>query len=587
MARIDQTKIQEILDKTDILDVIGEHVALSKKGKSYFGLCPFHEENTPSFSVEPTRKIYNCFSCGEKGNAITFLQKTKNMHYVDAVKDLADRANITLDIDTKAFVNPHQTLYNINQEAKQFYQFYLSSTKSGNEAKQYLANRGITEDIMTTFQLGLAPNEYDLLTKTLVGKNFLEADLMDLGLTKESKNDQFYDLFRKRIIFPIIDDKQQVLAFSGRLYHGEENQPKYINSPQTKIFTKSQVLYNLNNALSAIKRHNRVILLEGYMDVIALYRIGIKESVASMGTSLTKEQVNLLKRYTNNVTICYDGDSAGLDATERAIRLLHEADVSVKVVVLADSLDPDDYIKVHSKEALIKAINDDWIDPIEFRYNRFQAQTDFTKMLEIERFKKDVFNLIKTLPHTTIDTYLEKLSQDADLKLESIKQDFTQYTKRQVSNIQRQRRNDIPIDSKYEIAERKLINYFITDEKYLNRFQHDLDDMLYINQITRDIRHAIEDLYYFSEDPNYTSITLEELYHALEPHQIAYYENKIAYDKEIQSEDEFFDFIATLKEYEIKMRIEDYNTRIKEALTIEEKIKLAKERQKLKEDLNG
>ncbi len=587
MARIDQTKIQEILSKTDILDVIGEQVALSKKGKSYFGLCPFHEENTPSFSVEPTRKIYNCFSCGEKGNAITFLQKTKNMHYVDAVKNLAERANVTLDIDTSQYVNPHQTLYTINQEAKQFYQFYLSSTKSGNDAKQYLASRGITEDVITTFQLGLAPNEYDLLTKTLVGKDFLEADLMDLGLTKEGKNDRFYDLFRKRIIFPIIDDKQRVLAFSGRLYQGEENQPKYINSPQTKIFTKSQVLYNLNNAISAIKRHNRVILLEGYMDVIALYRVGINEAVASMGTSLTQEQVKLLKRYTNNVTICYDGDSAGLDATERAIRLLEAQDMSVKVALLEEGLDPDDYIKVHSKEALTNVINNDWIDPTEFRYERYRTHTDFTKMLEIEKFKKDVFNLIKTLPHTTIDAYLERLSDDAELKLESIKQDFTQYTKRQVSPSQRQRRNDIPIDSKYEIAERKLINYFIADVKYLNRFQHDLDDMLYINQVSRDIRHAIEDLYYFSDDEDYTTITQEELYHALEPHQISYYENKIAYKDELLSEDEFFDFIDTLKEYEIKRRIEDYNIKIKEALTNEEKIKLAKARQKLKEDLHG
>ncbi|MCF7925485.1 MAG: DNA primase [Candidatus Izimaplasma sp.] len=587
MARIDQAKIQEILNKTDILDVVGEQVSLSKKGKSYFGLCPFHDEKTPSFSVEPNKKIFNCFSCGEKGNAITFLQKTKNMHYLDALRYLADQANVTLDINNEQHVNPHQGYYDINQEAMQFYQFYLSSTKTGNLAKNYLKDRGITDDIITTFHLGLAPDDFDLLTKTLVSKDYVEADLIDLGLVKQSQKESFYDLFRKRIMFPIIDDKNRVLAFSGRIYQGEENQPKYINSPQSDIFTKSNVIYNLNNALSAIKKHNRVILLEGYMDVIALYRVGIKEAVASMGTSLTTAQVKLLKRYTNDITICYDGDAAGLDATSRAIDLLIADNFNVKVVLLKDGLDPDDYIKIHSKDALIKAINETWLDALEFKYFQYQSNTDLSKMLEIEKFKKDVFDLIKELPHTTIDRYLDKLSSDANLKLESIKQDFIQYTKRQFNRTKQQLRSQIKIDSKYKIAERKLINYFIEDVKYLHRFHQDFGDLFFIDQVTRDIRHAIEDLYYFSDDPDYNSVAKEELYHALEPHQITYFENHIEYKKELLSDDEFFDFIETLKAYEKKMKIEEYTVKIQEALTKDEKIALAVKRRKLKEDSNG
>ena len=291
MPRISEETIQEILEKTDIVDVIGETVTLSKQGKSYFGLCPFHSEKTASASAAPERKNYNCFSCGEKGNAITFLQKTGNLSFVEAVEELAYRANMNLDFTAFKQENPYSRLYTINQDALNFYKLYLSNTKQGQTAKEYLHNRGLSNDILQEFELGLAPNEYSLLTKTLTAKGTLVSDLYDFGLVKQSQNDSFYDLFRERIIFPIHDEHGNVVAFSGRTYLEGDTSAKYINSPQTKLFTKSNIVYNLHKAINEIKKTNRVVLFEGYMDVIAAYRANVKDAVASMGTSLTKEQV--------------------------------------------------------------------------------------------------------------------------------------------------------------------------------------------------------------------------------------------------------------------------------------------------------
>jgi DNA primase len=578
MPKISEEVINDIIAKTDIVDIIGEQVALSKKGKSYFGLCPFHSEKTPSFSVEPERKIYNCFSCGEKGNPITFLQKTKNLSFVEAVEVLADKANVNIDITKYKKENPYQKLYNINQEAMQFYRLYLSNTKDGIKAQEYLKNRDISDEIIQKFDLGLAPSEYDLLTKTLTNKGVLESDLFDLGLIKQNNNDVFYDLFRKRIIFPIKDDKNQVVAFSGRIYEQSENQPKYINSPQTKVFTKSHVLYNLNNAVQAIKNNDRVVLFEGYMDVIAAYRAGIKESVASMGTSLTQDQVKLMKKYTNNVTICYDGDAAGIEATSRAINMFRNENMDVQIVVLPDALDPDDYIGKYSEEALSKFINEKWLDPIAFEYYKNNLDIDFTKMLDIERFKKMVFDLIKNTSHTIIESYIEKLSKDTNLSIESIRQDFEQYTKRNIRNITARKIQNIGIDNKYVVAERKLINYFIDDVKYLTRFNKEMGDIFYIDERVRDIKHIIEDLYYFREDKSKTSIVIEEFNHALSDEQLQFFEKRIMYKSLELDIAEFRDFLSVMNKYIQKIQKDQWNEQIKVAPTIEEKIKLAEYR---------
>ena len=495
MPRVSDTLIEEVLHKTDLVDLVSEKVSLSKKGKSYFGLCPFHHEKTASFSVEPERGIYNCFSCGEKGNAITFKQKTENLSFMEALEDLANRAHIDFNFAAYKKENPNKKYYEINLDAKNFYKLYLSNTKQGQIAKEYLKKRGITDDIIQFFDLGLSPNEFDLLHKTLTSKGMLVTDLHDLGLVKESNNDRFYDLFRERIIFPIHNEKGNVVAFSGRTYQEGDDSAKYINSPQTKVFTKSNILYNLHNVINEVKKIDRITLFEGYVDVIAAHRAGIYDGVASMGTSLTKEQVRIIKHYTNNVTICYDGDSAGKEATARAIKLLQAENMAIKVVTLPDRMDPDDYITEYGDKALKEFINNHWQDTFEYQYTSNMANLDFTKMLDLERFKKTVFEMISNSSNSVIEKYILELSKDTKISVDSIKQDFNQYAKKDVSHMRRNYSQKVEMESKFVFAERRMINYFLIDSMYLQKYRQELGPVFFVKSDVGVLVEMIEELY--------------------------------------------------------------------------------------------
>ena len=594
MAKISEDKINEILSKTDIVDLIGEKVTLQKKGKGYFGLCPFHSEKTPSFSVEPERKIYNCFSCGEKGNAITFLQKTSNLSFVEAIEDLADRANVSIDLSNMKKENPNARFYSINEEALNFYKLYLSSTKQGVIAKEYLEKRGIPSEVIQQFEFGLAPSEFDLLTKTLTSHGILVSDLYDLGLSKQSKKETFYDLFRDRIIFPIKDEKGNTVAFSGRTYlDKDKDTAKYINSPQTKVFTKSNVLYNLHNAINAIRMNNRVVLFEGFMDVIAAHRAGIKESVASMGTSLTKEQVRLMKKYTNNVVICYDGDNPGIEATERAIKLFRNENMQVLIVTLEEGLDPDDYITKYSEEKLKEYIDNRSIDTIRFGYNRYLKDTNLNQMLDIEKLKKNVFDSLQGLSHTSIDMYLQKLAEDTHLSEISIRQDFEQYNRR--SNTQGSRRDNYQpvnrnkITDKYINAERSIINYFLSGYRFVEDFNANFDVLFFISEAARDIKIAIEDLYYFDDNKESKIITIEELKEVLNEEEYQYYISEVKYKNNISlSDDEYMDFKEVLTQYfRNELRLRQIEKEIATASNVDKKIELAHERDNILRPTKG
>jgi len=590
MAKISDAVISEILSKTDIVDLISEKVSLSKKGKSYFGLCPFHNEKTPSFSVEPERKIFNCFSCGEKGNAIGFLQKTENLSFIEAIENLADRANVSIDFTQYKKENPNKKFLDINQDAANFYKLYLSSTKQGILAKEYLKNRGISDEVIDKFDIGLSSNEFDLLYKTLIEKGHLVSDLHDLGLVKESEKETIYDLFRERIIFPIVNEHGSVVGFSGRTYvDKKDGSPKYINSPQTIVFTKSNVLYNMNNAINEIKKNNRVVLFEGYMDVIAAYRANVKESVASMGTSLTVDQVRLMKKFTNNVTICYDGDPAGVEATERAIKLFEQAHMEIKIVLLPDKMDPDDYLKKYSAADLNKYINDSWIDKIEFAYRKSNMNIDFTKMLDIEHFKKIIFDLIKDSSNTIIESYINRLSEDTKVSSESIRQDFNQYTKRNIRNLRSRNTQQVKIDQKYSVAERHLVNYYIKDYKYVKSFNQEFGEMFYIDQVVRDIKMIVEDLHYLNLETSKESIILEEdLLNKLNPDQLHFYDKRVKYKMAELDDKEYRDLLGVIQDYQKHIVIQKLEEQIKNAPTMLEKIKLAEYRDvKIKEAKYG
>jgi len=589
MARINDDVITEIIQKTDLVDLISEKVALSKKGKSYFGLCPFHHEKTASFSVEPDKKIYTCFSCGEKGNAITFKQKTENLTFIDAVEQLAERANMNIDFSNHKKENPNQKYFDLNADANGFYKLYLNSTVQGQKATKYLTDRGISKEIIDKFGLGLAPSEFDLLYKTLSEKGYLVSDMFDLGLVKQSKKENFYDLFRERIIFPIQSANGNVVGFSGRIYQGEKDSPKYINSPQTVIFTKSRILYNLHNAINEIKKTNRIVLFEGYMDVIAAYRADIKDSVASMGTSLTRDQVTQIKKYTNNVTICYDGDSAGIEATSRALEMFKNEQMNVKIVLLTNGNDPDDYITKYSEKALNEYINNKWISSIRFLYLKNKNDIDFTKMLDIERFKKAIFDLIKNESRTTVEVFIKDISNDINISVESLRQDFQQYTRKNISQKISRTSTQINVLSKYERAERRLINYFLEDTKYLLEYNKVINDTLFINPEVRDLKMLIEDLLYYNYSQDGSShIDSTMFVEKLSESQAHFFHTRVESKMIELSEEEYHDLIDTMDEYLALLKSRDDEANIERASTLEEKIALAKKRDKqIKEVKHG
>jgi len=589
MAQVSDALIEEVLQKTDIVDIVGEKVTLSKQGKSYFGLCPFHHEKTPSFSVEPERGIFNCFGCGEKGNAITFKQKTENLTFMEALEDLAIKAHVDFNFTAYKKENPFKKFYEINEDAKNFYRLYLTNTKQGQIAKEYLRTRGISDEIIQFFDLGLSPNEFDLLHKTLTAKDILVTDLYDLGLVKESSNDRFYDLFRERIIFPIHNDKGNVVAFSGRTYQEGDNSAKYINSPQTKVFTKSNVLYNLHNAINEVKRINRITLFEGYMDVIAAHRAGIFDGVASMGTSLTKEQVRAIKHYTSNVTICYDGDNAGKEATVRAIKLLRAENISIKVVTLPDKMDPDDYITKYGDKALKDYINNNWQDIFEYQYISNKENLDFTKMLDIERFKKTVFEMIANSSNAVIEKYILDLSKDTKISVDSIKQDFNQFAKKDVSHIRRINPQKVEIESKYVFAERRLLNYFLLDNMYLQKYRQELGPVFFIQHDVGVLIEKLEELYLeFPQNEEQTVDIKEQFLSKLDEAQKKFYFEKCVHRELDLLKQEYDDLIETMNVYRTQMEIDGFSIKIKESTSLEEKIKLAKYRDiKIKEDKHG
>lgn len=345
--------VEEVRVQNDIVDVISQYVRLTKKGSSHFGLCPFHNEKSPSFSVSPDKQMYYCFGCGAGGNVFTFVMAYENYSFVEAVKSLADRVRISLpeaDVseDMRKEINYKQQLYEANRIAARYFYFQLNA-EQGKTALNYLIDRKIDEEIRKKFGLGYANFFRDDLYKYLKNKGFSDDVLLAAGLLLEEKNapGQYYDRFFNRVMFPIFDVHGRVIGFGGRVLG--EGTPKYLNSPETKLFDKSRNLYGLNIARTA--RRNYIIIVEGYMDVISLHQAGFQNTVASLGTSLTKGQAQLLKRYTEEVILSYDSDGAGTSAALRAIPILKSAGLSVRVVQVPRYKDPDELIKNEGKEA--------------------------------------------------------------------------------------------------------------------------------------------------------------------------------------------------------------------------------------------
>jgi DNA primase len=353
---ISRETIQQIQSRIDIYEIVSEFVKLKKRGANYLGLCPFHNEKTPSFIVSPTKEIFKCFGCGKSGNAITFLMEHEKYSYTEALRWLAARYNVEIEeTDVSPEIKQKQltadSLYILNQFAADFFSRQLHETETGQAmAYSYLEERGFTDATIRKFQLGYAPDARDAFTQTAIQAQYNKELLVKSGLVAKRDND-YYDNYRGRIIFPIHNQSGKIIGFGARVIGAPGKAPKYINTPENELYVKSRILYGMYFARQAIDKNDECLLVEGYTDVISLHQAGIENVVASGGTSLTTDQLLLIKKYTSNLTIIYDGDKAGIKAALRGVDLALEAGLHVKMVLIPDGEDPDSYVKQIGQKA--------------------------------------------------------------------------------------------------------------------------------------------------------------------------------------------------------------------------------------------
>src|SRR5215831_5984862 len=369
---ISQKTIQDIQSRIDIVDIIGGFVKLKKRGANYLGLCPFHNEKTPSFTVSPSKEIYKCFGCGRSGNAISFIMEHEKYSYVEALKWLANKYGIQVE---ETFATDEQrlqlqvadSLYIINSFAQEFFTRQLFETEEGQDiGLSYLKERGFREETIKKFQLGYSPEQRDAFTKQALARQYNAELLLKTGLVV-NRNDQLQDNYRGRVIFPVHNHSGKVLGFGARILKTNDKAPKYINTPENEIYVKSKILYGSYFARQAIDKADECLLVEGYTDVVSLHQAGIENVVASGGTSLTTDQLRLIKKYTNNLTIVYDGDAAGVKAALRGLDMAIEESLNVKLVLIPDKEDPDSYVRLAGAQAFRDFVNANKKDFILFQ----------------------------------------------------------------------------------------------------------------------------------------------------------------------------------------------------------------------------
>ncbi|HEM3429186.1 TPA: DNA primase [Streptococcus suis] len=413
---LSKDKITEIKQALNIVDVIGETVALTKAGRNYVGLCPFHGEKTPSFNVIEDKQFYHCFGCGKSGDVFKFVEEVRGVSFADAAAILAEKAGFQVDItpsyhQEEKRISPHQVLYDIHRDAAKFYHALLMTTKMGEEARAYLHQRGLTDDVIKTFQLGLAPAEQNILYQKLSGQ-YDEESLLNSGLFNPSENNIIYDAFQARIIFPLADEYGRIVAFSGRIWTEEDRNnkqlAKYKNSRSTAIFNKSYELYHLDKAKAVIKKQREAYLMEGFLDVIAAHRVGIDNAVASMGTALTREHVAHLAKFCKKIVLTYDGDKAGQAATMKALDELQ--DFQVEIVSLPDNMDPDEFLQKNSEEALQQVLTKSRISDVEFLIQYLKPENPDNLQMQIEFVDKIAPIIAKVSSITAQNSYIYKVA---------------------------------------------------------------------------------------------------------------------------------------------------------------------------------
>ena len=446
--------IDELVARSDIVDVVSDYVRLTQKGGSYWGLCPFHGEKTASFHVVPDRQLYHCFGCGKGGGVISFVMEMENLPYLDALRLLAKRANLEFpegDVDETARRRRGRLLA-LNKEAARYFHSQLWSP-IGEEGLNYLRRRGLSKGTLTRFGLGYAPESWDSLINTMTQKGFSKSDLLEAGLAVSNKKGGIYDRFRDRVMFPIIDLRGDVIGFGGRVLG--DGTPKYLNSPDTPVFNKSRNLFALNLAKNT--KLGRSVLTEGYMDTISLYQAGFDCAVASLGTSLTADHAKLLSRFTKEVVICYDSDQAGVQAADRAIPLLEKTGLKVRVLRVTGAKDPDEYIKTYGPEAFGRLL-DRSENYMEYNLDQLESKYDLNDPVQKAEYARAAAEMLARLDSPVEqEVFAAQVSQRTGVGKDAVLQEIKQARNRSLRAAKRkQDRRDLTPLNQIQPRDRQL-----------------------------------------------------------------------------------------------------------------------------------
>ena len=586
--QIPEEVIERIKEQNDIVDIVSENVRLKKSGKNYMGLCPFHNDKSPSFSVSSEKQIYKCFSCGEAGNVLTFVMKYKKLTFQEAAKYLADKANIPLQIEGQEndkISRKKELLYKVNVEAARYYFANLQRTKV---SKEYFLKRGIKEETIKRFGLGYSLDSWQGVINYLRAKGYKDNLLLEAGLvSKNEKTGNTYDRFRNRVMFPVFDVRGKVIGFGGRVL--DDSKPKYLNSPETMIFQKGINLYGLNFAIKNKLQEDYIIIVEGYMDLIALHQHGITNTVASLGTALTVNQARLLKRYVNKIIISYDADLAGQNATLRGLEILRNAGFDVKVLTVPQGKDPDEFVRNNGKEAFL-SLAKEALPLIEYRIKRVAQGINLKDGNELIKYGEKFAEILADLNPIEKDVYIKKISEETSIKEQALYDLLSQViTKKQKEDNFMNKKEyfgtKLYVEPGYLKAERALIKLMFKDE-----FYEDLKNAINLGDFAIESHNKIYSLILQGKKEDtinivsYVESRCDDIESSKELTQIKEHEILDFTDKNRLIND----YLKEVKSFKLKLQIEDLKkkqNRFEKEGKIEESIKIAMELTKLSGEL--
>ena len=560
---MDNNLINEIKNSVDIVDVISSYLPLSAKGKNYFGVCPFHDDHSPSMSVSKEKQIYTCFSCGATGNVIKFIQDYENISFLEAVKKIADIAGISVNIKGKNDYNKNQDLYDIYELAQKFYQNNINSSK-GKKARDYLHSRHLNDDIIKEFGIGLSLPDRDILTNMLKNK-YDETTLIKSGLINEGEYD-LYDVYHNRIMFPLYSLSGQVIGYNGRVYNGE-TENKYVNSKETPIFKKRELLYNYHRAKDECRVKKQVFIVEGPMDVIRCYSVGVKNVVAALGTAFGHEQAMLIRKLASEVVLMYDGDDAGLKGTKTTITELEKIGITPKIVRLEDNMDPDEYILTKGKDTFLNKINNP-MNIMEFKASLLKMNTNLNSSEELAKYANNMINEISKIDDDVLkEISINKLSDETKLDVNFIKDKVASLkpikeVKNEVKSVKL---------SKYEKSEQALLYYMLRSDMVIKIYDKKITYMP-----TPKYRHLAFQISYFYKQHGNISISdlITELRDDPESINTIGEINMLKLNEEVDVE-AIDDYINNIRIYNEKNESNKYKDELKREVDLKKKVELA------------